>query len=114
LRTRPLLDRSRAFSEWRVYPANRDARVRITEIQSMHYRRVHRLDRIIANIPAKLLDSKSLTLGFSRKQIWPVYLCDPVRAVPAGSTCMTLTATEFLLTQLPSCKWPRAKARRTV
>ena len=38
--------------------------------------RVHRLDRIIANIPAKLLDSKSLTLNFSRKQIWPVYLCD--------------------------------------
>jgi hypothetical protein len=41
----------------------------------MHYGRVHRLDLIIANIPAKLLDSKSLTLGFSHKQIWPVYLC---------------------------------------
>jgi hypothetical protein len=26
---------------------------------------------------AKLLDSKSLTLGSSRKQIWPVYLCHP-------------------------------------
>ena len=25
--------------------------------------------------PAKLLDSKSLTLTFSRQQIWPVYLC---------------------------------------
>src|ERR1035441_1372766 len=36
--------------------------------------RVHRLDRISAKKPAKLLDSKSLTLGFSRKQIWPVFL----------------------------------------
>jgi hypothetical protein len=35
---------------------------------------VHRLDRISAKKPAKLLDSKSLTLGFSRKQIWPVFL----------------------------------------
>src|ERR1022692_5067653 len=42
----------------------------------MHYGSVHRLDRIIANIPAKLLDSKSLTLAFACKQIWPVYLCD--------------------------------------
>jgi hypothetical protein len=32
------------------------------------------LDRISAKKPAKLLDSKSLTLGFSRKQIWPVFL----------------------------------------
>src|ERR1019366_2307205 len=39
--------------------------------------RVHRLDRIIAKKPAKLLDSKSLTLGFSRKQIWPVFLPKP-------------------------------------
>jgi hypothetical protein len=36
--------------------------------------RVHRLDHISAKKPAKLLDSKSLTLGFSRKQIWPVFL----------------------------------------
>ena len=34
------------------------------------------MDRITANKPAKLLDSKSLTLGFSRKQIWPVFLCN--------------------------------------
>jgi hypothetical protein len=33
------------------------------------------LDRINAKKPAKLLDSKSLTLGFSGKQIWPVFLC---------------------------------------
>ena len=38
---------------------------------------MHRLDRISAKKPAKLLDSKSLTLGFSRKQIWPVFLCYP-------------------------------------
>ena len=34
---------------------------------------MHRLDRISAKKPAKLLDSKSLTLGFSREQIWPVF-----------------------------------------
>src|ERR1017187_1206606 len=39
--------------------------------------RVHRLDRIIANKPAKLLDSRSLTLGFRVKQIWPVYFMFP-------------------------------------
>jgi hypothetical protein len=50
----------------------------------MRYGRVHRLVRIIANIPAKLLDSKSLTLDFSRKQIWPVYLCDPT-GTPSGT-----------------------------
>jgi hypothetical protein len=33
-----------AASGWGVYPANRDARARITEIESMHYGRVHRLD----------------------------------------------------------------------
>ncbi len=38
---------------------------------------MHRLDRISAKKPAKLLDSKSLTLGFSRKQIWPVFLPHP-------------------------------------
>jgi hypothetical protein len=32
------------------------------------------LDHISAKKPAKLPDSKSLTLGFSRKQIWPVFL----------------------------------------
>ena len=68
----------RPISGSRVYPANRDARARVTEIESMNSGRVHRLDRINANVPAKLLDSKSLTLGFSRKQIWPVYLCDPI------------------------------------
>jgi hypothetical protein len=41
-------------SEWRVYPANRDACARLTEVQSAHYGRVHRLDPINANIPAKL------------------------------------------------------------
>jgi hypothetical protein len=38
--------------------------------------RVHRLDRIWAKKPAKLLNSKSLTLDFSRQQIWPVFLPD--------------------------------------
>ena len=38
---------------------------------------MHRLDRIIANKPAKLLDSRSLTLGFRVKQIWPVYFMFP-------------------------------------
>ena len=32
--------------------------------------------------PAKLLDSKSLTLGFSLKQIWPVFLPEPLNWVP--------------------------------
>ena len=36
--------------------------------------RVHRLDQISAKKPAKLLDSRSLTLSFSRQQIWPVFL----------------------------------------
>jgi hypothetical protein len=36
--------------------------------------RVHRLDQISAQKPAKLLDSRSLTLSFSRQQIWPVLL----------------------------------------
>src|SRR5262249_17686876 len=36
--------------------------------------RVHRLDQINAKKPAKLLDSRSLTLSFSRKQIWSVFL----------------------------------------
>jgi hypothetical protein len=36
---------------------------------------VHRLDRINAKKPAKLLGSNSLTLGFRVKQIWPVCLC---------------------------------------
>src|SRR5580658_9196824 len=44
--------------------------------------RVHRLDHISAKKPAKLLDSKSLTLGFSRKQIWPVFL--PVADIGRG------------------------------
>ena len=38
---------------------------------------MHRLDRISAKKPAKLLDSKSLTLSFSRQQIWPVFLLQP-------------------------------------
>ena len=50
--------------------------------------RVHRLDHISAKKPAKLLDSKSLTLGFSRKQIWPVFL--PVADILLGSTCQIL------------------------
>ena len=35
---------------------------------------MHRLDQISAKKPAKLLNSKSLTLDFSRQQIWPVFL----------------------------------------
>jgi hypothetical protein len=34
---------------------------------------VHRLDQISAEKPAKLRNSKSLTLDFSRRQIWPVF-----------------------------------------
>jgi hypothetical protein len=36
--------------------------------------RVHRLDQISAKTPAKLPNSKSLTLDFLRRQIWPVFL----------------------------------------
>jgi hypothetical protein len=35
---------------------------------------VHRLDRICGNKPAKLLDSKSLTLKFGASRFGPVYL----------------------------------------
>ena len=35
---------------------------------------MHRLDQISAKKPAKLLYSKSLTLDFSRQQVWPVFL----------------------------------------
>jgi hypothetical protein len=38
---------------------------------------VHRLDRINAKKPAKLLGSKSLTLRFSRKQSLAGFLCYP-------------------------------------
>jgi len=38
--------------------------------------RVHRLDQINAKKPAKLLNSKSRTLCFSRQQIWPVFFRD--------------------------------------
>jgi hypothetical protein len=71
--------------EWRVYPANRDARARVTEIKSIISGRMHRLGRINANIPAKLLGSQSLMLNSSRKQIWPVYLCDPNGAIPGNT-----------------------------
>ena len=54
--------------------------------------RVHRLDRIWAKKPAKLLNSKSLTLDFSRQQIWPVFL--PYRSKclhrPSGGWSATL------------------------
>src|SRR5438445_13716713 len=43
--------------------------------------RVHRLDQINAKKPAKLLNSKSLTLDFSRQQIWPVFLCDTAKSL---------------------------------
>jgi hypothetical protein len=51
--------------ESRVYPppANRDARVRLTQTESVNYGRVHRLDRINRNKPAKLFDYKALTLN---------------------------------------------------
>jgi hypothetical protein len=51
-----------------VYLANHDARVRVSGLKSASYKRVHRLDQINAKKPAKLLDSKSLTLSFSCKQ----------------------------------------------
>ena len=49
--------------------------------------RVHRLDQINAKKPAKLLNSKSLTLCFSRQQIWPVFFplaghCSPACISP--------------------------------
>jgi hypothetical protein len=47
---------------------------------------VHKLDRINANKPAKLLDSRSLTLRFWFKQIWPVFMLDSLSDV-AGSVC---------------------------
>jgi hypothetical protein len=43
---------------------------------------VHRLDQINAKKPAKLLDSKSLKLDFSRKQIWAVFFMFPVNLSP--------------------------------
>src|ERR1035437_7113350 len=57
-----------------TYPANRDARAQLTEIESATSRRVHRLDRICGNKPAKLLDFKSLTLRSGSSRFGPVYL----------------------------------------
>ena len=89
---------ARAVSEWRVYPANRDARALLTDIQSMHYGRVHRLDPINVNIPAKLLDSWALTLGLRVKQIWPVYLCNPPKDARR-------TATARAVARIGSLRW---------
>jgi hypothetical protein len=50
-----------------VYPANRDARAHLTEIQSMRYERVHRLDPINGNIPAKLLGFLGAYAGIKGK-----------------------------------------------
>ena len=47
---------------------------------------MHRLDRINAKKPAKLLDFKSLTLGFRSKQIWQVFLCDTAKWQASHST----------------------------
>src|ERR1035437_6308843 len=60
-----------------TYPANRDARAQLTEIESATSRRVHRLDRICGNKPAKLLDFKSLTLRSGSSRFGPVYLYIP-------------------------------------
>src|ERR1035437_2323284 len=60
-----------------TYPANRDARAQLTEIESATSRRVHRLDRICGNKPAKLLDFKSLTLRSGSSRFGPVYLYLP-------------------------------------
>src|ERR1035437_171361 len=57
-----------------TYPANRDARAQLTEIESATSRRVHRLDRICGNKPAKLLNFKSLTLRSGSSRFGPVYL----------------------------------------
>src|SRR5260370_41527627 len=54
--------------------ANRDARAALTQPECGA---CTDLDHISAKKPAKLLDSKSLTLGFSLKQIWPVFLPVP-------------------------------------
>ncbi len=61
-------DLTRVTSQNAVYLANHDARDGITHLKYYSYNRVHRLDQIYAKKPAKLLDSKSLTLSFSRKQ----------------------------------------------
>jgi hypothetical protein len=47
-----------------TYLANRDARARLTETESVNYGRVHRLDQISHFKPAKLFDQRSLTLNF--------------------------------------------------
>lgn len=44
---------------------------------------MHRLDRISAKKPGKLLDSKSLTLAFSHNQIWQVFLPYSERTIGA-------------------------------
>jgi len=68
IRHSPTEDRCGPVSGIPVYLANHDARARVTHRESGTYRGVHRLDQINAKKPAKLLDSKSLTLSFSYKQ----------------------------------------------
>jgi uncharacterized protein YijF (DUF1287 family) len=60
-----------------TYPANRDARERLTDVESVNYRRVHRLDRINRHKPAKPFDYNALRLNIQVQTVWPVYLDYP-------------------------------------
>jgi hypothetical protein len=51
-----------------VYLANHLPALTITPLKSLSYKRVQRLDQTNAKKPAKLPDSKALTLSFSCKQ----------------------------------------------
>src|ERR1035437_4463022 len=70
-----------SFTDNATYAANRDALARLTKIESAASRRVHRLDRICGNKPAKLLDFESLTLKLGSSRFWPVYLIFTTTAV---------------------------------
>jgi hypothetical protein len=66
-----------------VYSANHDARAALTGLECGA---CTRLDRINAKKPARLLDSRSLTLRFWFRQIWPVFFMFPGQVTWRGTS----------------------------
>jgi hypothetical protein len=82
------IESNRSRLTWRQLKVIRAIEHCRTAVKSWSSERVHRWDRISAKKPAKPLDSQSLTPGFSRKQIEPVFLRDPLKrsgCIIAGS-----------------------------
>ena len=71
------------------------------EGQRLDAPRKSRLDRINAKKPAKLLDSKSLTLCFSGNQTWPVFLCYTTGCTPSAPSHQPANAPDTATTARP-------------